>query len=381
MRTLISKYWLPTFLAVLAFFLRAYSIERIPIIADVERDYSYARQMLLQGDIPLLGIPSSVPRFSQGPLNIWFAALAFLLGGINPYAPVLLSAYCTSAAVFFFFIWMRKYIGVWPALTSALLVALSPGGITQARMPFYLFAVPIFLGIYLFALLRLQNRFSSLVLAGLFFSLLFQWELATIPLIGLLIWQIWKQRINLVRSLFGVGSGMIVGLLPQLVYDVSHNCRHLCGFGVWMLYRFVAVTGFDGRHGYTWQKMKDLIGAIVYHLESLVGLGQGWFLGIVLLVSAFSLLSIRRNKLVELSWMAVGLLLVGLFIHGKPSEAYFPPFLILVPILFGFGFWKLKLIWKWVVVFFLCVAAYQSVQSTLSFISSLEKLSSWVLLF
>src|SRR5690606_35991816 len=69
----------------LATFIRIYNLEQwMPFISDQGRDFLAAREILTDNKVPLLGIPSSVPRFKQGPLYVWFTAFGLLLGQGNP---------------------------------------------------------------------------------------------------------------------------------------------------------------------------------------------------------------------------------------------------------------------------------------------------------
>lgn len=342
MKRLFRKYWAAWLLFLLALLPRVIFPVNISIIGDVRRDYGEAIKMLHGEAFPLLGIPSSVPRFSQGPLNIWFDVLAFWWAGINPFSPVLAAAVFVSTGIVLFYKFLRRHLPGLVAFISALLWALSVGAIRQSRMPFYLFAEPVFVVIYIFALEKMKSDWRSVFWATLAFFLLFQWELATIPLIMLIFVASLRKRVSWQASILGFLGGSLVGLLPQIMYDLTHQCRQLCGFALWMGYRLAAVTGFDGRHGYTSTKITSLFQSIISSLQELVGVGTLSILLLIISVSLVSLFIKKKSELLVLTWIGTGLLLFGLFIHGDPSEAYFPPFLVLIPILFGFGLTCLK---------------------------------------
>lgn len=342
MRHYIERYWVRLLLFLIAFLPRVIFPTHISVIPDVERDYGQAVAMIRGEGVSWLGIPSSVPRFSQGPLNIWFDALAFILGGTNVFAPVFFSGLLVSLGVVLFYSWLRRNVSNIAAFTATALWATSLAGIRQARMPFYLFAEPIFLLLFLWALERIGNSWKLVAIATFTFFLLFQWELATIPLFALLPLVFWRQRIGIKRIMVGMGSGALLGLLPQIIFDLTHQCRQLCGFGLWLIYRLTAVTGFDGRHGYTLAKLAALLRAIVLQLSDLVAWGSPGILLLIVGIGVISYTRKRKLKLLIVTGVGTGLLFFGLFIHGVPSEAYFPPFLILLPLLFAFGLDRLK---------------------------------------
>ncbi|MDP2685434.1 MAG: glycosyltransferase, partial [bacterium] len=73
------------FILALAFFLRIFNIENnMPFIGDQGWFYLSAREMLINGQIPLVGIASSHPWLHQGPLWTYMLAGVFWLVGFNP---------------------------------------------------------------------------------------------------------------------------------------------------------------------------------------------------------------------------------------------------------------------------------------------------------
>lgn len=366
MRRVITKYWIALTLFLLALIPRVVQPSRLSVISDVSRDYREASEMLASRSIVWMGIPSSVPRFAQGPFNIWFDAIAFILLGINIYAPVFLSGFLVATAVALFYKLLRRFVDTSPALAAAVIWAGSVGAIRQSRMPFYLFAEPVFLLLYLFVLSKVKCTNKWAMMASLSFFLLFQWELATIPLIALIPLQIFQHRLQLKSIYKGLVVGSIIGLAPQIIFDISHQCRQLCGFAVWMVYRTTAVTGFDGRHGYTPNKFVELSKAILFQIYDLVGLGSVVIFALILLVVSASLFIKQKSQLHKLSLWGTVLLFFGLFIHGQPSEAYFPPFVVLLPIIFAFGMNRLRRIWQVLLLILIILSVVISSYSLIS---------------
>jgi hypothetical protein len=62
----------------LGIFLRVWKLQETMIFfSDAGRDMIVSLDMAQHGKIPLLGIPSSVPQFRQGPVFIWMMASVF----------------------------------------------------------------------------------------------------------------------------------------------------------------------------------------------------------------------------------------------------------------------------------------------------------------
>ncbi|HKY74252.1 MAG TPA: glycosyltransferase, partial [Patescibacteria group bacterium] len=268
---LITEQWRALAVFISAFFLRSWNLRYITMIGDLGRDYLQALDLIQTKNLPLLGIPSSIPRLLQGPFNIWFDAGSFLLGGVSPYSPVLFAALITSIGVTLLYLSLQKEFGKYIALPLALLVATSPTAVVQSRMPFYLFAIPVFFVIFL-KKLQLLNPKKSITVFWFVLSgwLIFQWEMATIPLLILIPIALWRIRPRL-RHILAAVAATVVGLLPQIVYDMTHACAQLCGVVAWSGYRLVAWTGFDGRHIWSMDKLVKVFSLGTDQLGSTVG--------------------------------------------------------------------------------------------------------------
>src|SRR5690606_14172971 len=80
---------------------------------------------------------------------------------------------------------------------------------------------------------------------------LFQFELATAPLLVVILFIAYKQRNELTKdSINHFFQGLVLGLLPQLLYDLTHRLAHLGGFVVWVLYRVVSLAP-TGKHHFS----------------------------------------------------------------------------------------------------------------------------------
>lgn len=330
--------WRALLLFVVALVPRIQNFTQFPIIDDVRRDYTQAMLLATGKSFPLLGIPSSVPRFSQGPLNVWFDAIVFRLGGFSEVSPAIVAGILAAFVVVCLYSFLKLKMKKNLAFVAGLMLALSPSAIAQSRMPFYLFAIPGFTLFFLWTLLRLK-RDDSVFLSVLAFCLLFQWELATIPFIAVLSVAFYRHRIRLLEQIKPMCLALTIGLLPQIAFDLTHRCKQLCTFIVWMGYRTIAVSGVDGRHGFVlfslnfWQQ-------VILQLKNVIGVSEVGVMLLFLIILIDFVYRMKTKNLPELyfySIFSMFCLFVGLVIHGDPSEAYFPPFLIILPILVSYG--------------------------------------------
>lgn len=338
----LTEHWRLSAVLLVSAVLRTYEISRyIPFFGDMGRDYRKALEFLNGQAFPLLGIPSSVPRFVQGPFNIWFDALSFAIGGVSLGAPVLFAAMLTTFAAGLLYRLLDGRYGKRIALACALLFATSPAAVMHSRAPFYLFAVPLFTLFVLLAAANVRKSSSAsvfvLVLSGF---LLLQWEIAALPILGVVIYTVWKMRVHVIRQAIPIFAGVFLGLLPKLLYDVSHGCEQLCGLATWSVYRIVALTGFDGRHGISLQSIAGTVNQVGVQFSQLFGRDRYMILllGAVVAYGAYVLVIRKKEDMLAESALVAGVfMLLGILVHGTPSEAYFPPFLVVIPVLVAFG--------------------------------------------
>jgi hypothetical protein len=301
--------------------------------------------LVAQENVPLLGIESSIPRFRQGPVTIWWQMLWLGISGNSLFVLGLSFALLQVVAI----IWWRELIltqsGRKTADLTTLLIATSPFAIAQARMPYHTSPIPFALTAYLASLLKLKNTTpNDLFWQNLAWAFLFQFELTNAPLF-LLIPFVWWQRLdrkrfpNLSEVSFAT-AGLTVGLLPQILYDLQHNFAQIGVFIGWVGYRIAAFLWPSSSHSFGLQRLIDTASVSERYVTRIFSFEWSWFTVLPLLVIFLGLWQwwkARHTKsatsLTSLSFFSVGLLSLAYIVHGSPSEAYFPPFMFLLPFL------------------------------------------------
>jgi len=324
----------------LAAFLRFYHIsDQVPLIGDQGRDFIAARDFVLTGNIPLLGIASSVPRFHQGPLYIWLIATIFKLFGFSPLGPIIFASALGLITVGLTYILTDRHFGRLPAIIASLTLAASPLAVLQSRMAFHTNAIPLFALIYLYSLIYLlQNKHSNLFWPSLAFALLFQFELVVAPLMLLipLVMFITKYKPR-IHQLASALLGLIIGLLPQLVYDLTHHFQQVGLFIVWIGYRLAGFVGFGGGHTASPAKFITVIKLIFTYSQKFFIWQSAPITVLILLTLSIGLFKLRKKLtplvMILLAWMAI--MLISFIVMGNASEAYFPALFVPVAILLG----------------------------------------------
>jgi len=312
---------------------------------DAAFDMFSGMEALRDGRIPLLGIASSLPRFHQGPVTVW---LNMILGGVFGFNLLAFSLFFVGLsllALLLVYFFCLRFLNKKVALVAIFLIALSPLAIAQARMPYHTNPIPLATILYLISLVRLwQKKRASLFWAVLSWAFLFQFELAVFPILILIPYVLFRTRNlrNLKRKLVLVVGGLSLGLAPQIIFDLKNNFSQLGLFVVWVGYRLGG--SFIGEHQMNGGKLSSVVAAFAKYG------GRIWSVDLVLIqviflslvgVAFYKLLLQWRQKTIEPGLEVVGVLTMvlslGYVVHGGPSEAYFPPFIILLPILVSFA--------------------------------------------
>lgn len=333
----------------LSSFLNIYRIfDTMLFIGDAGRDYLAARDFVITGHIPLVGIPSSVIWLHQGPLSIYLIALSFLIGRFNPVAPAILYGLIGVAATGLMYVLGRNYFNKTIGLFSALFYATSPLIIVNTRMPYHTSSIPLF-AIITFLLLKKVIDGKRNLLFFLFFSfgLMMQVELSNsifILLVGLcfLIYKVGIRNKDFWLSIFG----FIVGVLPFILYDITHRFVYSVGFPLWIINRIRLFFGVGATKA-TSVHIGSALATIAQQVTSVV-FAENQLIAFALIAVVLGVLFINRKLFkkqkgftIAVLWLTVPLF--GFLLHAAPGTAYFAALFPVLSLLMGYAFYDLYL--------------------------------------
>lgn len=360
------KEWRLVIILALAAWLRFDRLpELMPLIGDQGYEMLSALDSLENKELPLLGIPSNLPRFAQGPVFIWFLTLLFALFGPNPVAAGFMAAFLGLLAVAGIYYLALRWWGQTAALTAALILATAPLAVTQARLAFVTSPIPLVSLIYLWQLTKPWRHFKDTFIGFLLFGLLFQFELASFPLLILALYKLYLNRrlftkINPVKPVI---AGLSLGLLPQLLYDLTHGFRQLGLFMAWVGYRLAGFAGFDQEHRLSLGKIETVGTNFWFYLSRFFAWGYfplATFFLILLTLGAILFLSSRKFKVsppLVFSYLWIGILFLAYLVHGAPSEAYFPALFVPLALVLGWTVSHIKTPYRYLLILVIVSAA------------------------
>lgn len=371
----ISTHVLLVIIVLAATLLRIWQLDTHQIFfGDAAHDLLVAKSAIATHTLPLLGIPSSVPRFRQGPVAIWFEMLSLLVSNNSLFFVGSVFAVLSIVAIIVLYELLALFYSKRAATFAAVFLAFSPLAIANARTPYHTTPIPLFLALYLFCIMLLYKKQQhALFWSCLSFCLLFQFELALTPLVLLIPYVAWRngelrrQKIldlrRYPRVLFTVLPAFIIGLAPQIVYDFTHHFAQLGGFGVWIIYRVAAFFGYRHDHTFSLPQLKNTLTTFWFYFARIWSAENTWLAVACALVflAGFAIIIwqvAHRHKVpivLEITVISSGLLFCADIVLGSASEAYFPPFFVLSAIILGFvmeQLWKFRQYGKYVAATF-----------------------------
>ncbi|MGH7203241.1 MAG: ArnT family glycosyltransferase [Candidatus Levyibacteriota bacterium] len=307
--------------------------------------YLSARDMLLTGNFPLVGIASSHPWLHQGAWWTYVLAFIFSLTHFNPLAPGYFSAGLGVVTVGLVYFFVSRMFASKVGLLAAFLYATSPLIIINMRMPYHTVFIPILALLYLFALSKwlgcMMKYFPVLIFSV---AMLYNFEIATTPftfiLILCLVFGLWKRKKYATtlanKKIIGYSFlAWLIPMIPMLLYDVNHGFPQTIKFVLWLGYRFAKLFGFPDIHGDTvFEPLAPFLPFTATKLQDFLFLPNQW-IAIVLFVAIFLALTYFvyqdfRKKEISAPLIALYVTFTIPFLSymalQTSSEAYWPMF-------------------------------------------------------
>lgn len=339
-------------------FLLFYKIsDFMPFIGDQAWFYISARNMLLSGAIPLVGITSSHTWLHQGPLWTYLLASALYLGHFNP----LSGAYLTIS-ISLLTVWLIYKIGsimlsLRAGIIASLFYATSPLIILIGRMPYHTSLIPVFTLLWFFVLYKWVNGYKyGFPLLLFLLAVLYNCELSMVmllPILGIIFiygivkktpW--FKELKNYTIILLSI-VGLVIPMIPMLLYDIHHGYPQTLKFGIWIAYKIANFFHIPLHHpdipGETYQSMFHFASIQIADLLFVNSAFIAWLIALSLLINLI-LVTVglcRKNKIIQVySLLLLFFTLPFLFYIAERtnSDAYWPIFFPTIAFMFGILF-------------------------------------------
>lgn len=349
--TFIKKNWIMVVIIFITTLLRTWQLETQAVFfPDSGRDVLVAADAVQSRSLPLLGIPSSVPQFKQGPLAIWLGMASIAVFGENLLMMSLVFAAVGIAAVIAVYELVTIYLSRRAGWLAAGLMAISPLAVAQSRMVYHTNPIPLAVIFSVWMLLRLwHHKPWAIFWSCLAWALVFQFELTLLPLVVMIGYVIWRRKLKLRPSMaLEALAGLGLGLLPQIIYDLTHGFSQLGAFSFFVIKRMGSTVVPGADHTFGVQHIVQSIANFWLYWGRIVSTDnvilKSVFVVLLTVVGWFTLRAAKKRSLspvLEISWLAIIIMTLSYLAYGAQSEAYFPVFIPLLAIVMAGGAWLL----------------------------------------
>ncbi len=185
------------------------------------------------------------------------------------------------------------------ALIASILYAFSPLIIQSIRMPYHTSPIPLFTLLYFFSLFQwMRSRRIYFPLTVMFLAILYNFELATVMLLGplviLLVHGFWKKE-EWVASLTkkDISLALLLGfipLIPVILYDTTHGFKQTIVYALWLVFTasraFLTLFSGDTSNG----NLNQMLQFLYQRLGQLIFLPSFFLALIIFLAGLFTLI-------------------------------------------------------------------------------------------
>ncbi len=343
-------------------FLRFYKLDKsLPFIGDYGWFYLSARDMILNSEIPLVGITSSHTWLHQGPFWTYILGVLLWFFNFNPLSGGVFVAIVGVFTTFLVYKIAEKMFSSEVGLISAFLYSISPLIVAHSRTPYHTSPIPFFALLLFFSIYKwIKGKKLFFPISILLLQILYNFELATQVLWGvflvILFFGVWKRKtwaINLFKTKIISFSifAFIVPMIPVLIYDFSHGFSQTIKFLLWIPYRILKHLNLLGNLTPNAQE-ESILSTLLFFMEfyqKLIFASSEFLSFFIFIISLMVVFFYIYKKKYSLSLPIVLIILFmlipifGFLVNKTPSEAYLP---ILFPTGIIFTGWAIEKIIK-----------------------------------
>ncbi len=342
------------FLSLFFLFIATYNINKSMVfIGDQAWFYISARDFLINGNFPLVGIASSHTWLHQGPFWTYLLIPFLYLFNFNPISGAYLSIIISIITIYAIYLCTKQIFNKNVAIISTILYATSPLVINFSRMPYHTSPIPIFTVLYIHSLFNWINgnkRYFPLIF--LYLGILYNLELATAALwiifitffiYGYLKRTSWYKRIMNKDTIFYSLILLLTPMIPMIYYDFHNGFPQTLKFIIWIGYKLVSFIipfkndliteniNIFSQFNYFFMYFKNLI----FPMSNLIA-------GIIFLLSLLYFIYLskdyKKNKSIILLLAWIFFSFTGIILSKTLSDAYmpivFPAFVILTAVFY-----------------------------------------------
>lgn len=340
---------------IVGLFLRFHRLDELmQFIPDQGWFYLSARDMILTGEIPLVGPQTSHPWIHHGALWTYVLGIILWVFNFNPIAPAYFIAILGVLTIFLFYITLKSMFNQKVAFLGSILYSTSPLVVMNARMPYHTSLIPFFVILLFFLTYKwIKGNVWFFPVITFLLGVLYNLEITTFVYfiaVGIIIGfgyikkEPWFKKLIHKKLIFTSIISFLIPMIPFILYDISHGWQQTLGFLVWVVWRTIKfpLSLFDqsfispGSSPSTLSEFFSYYQQLIFAPHSLVSI-------MILFMTAFFVFwyftknlkkNVSSSHILLFLFLSVGL--IGLSIHRAPIEAdtlLISPFIIILTIL------------------------------------------------
>lgn len=316
---------------VLALFLRFYKLpENLIFHGELGHNYLAVKEFVLEGDLPLIGPPTSHPWLWFGPMFYWIIAPVLILFDFSPVGPAYFFAFISSLVVLINFVFIKNLINKKVAYISSFLISISPYFLEVAREArFFSLIIPLFY-FFLYFLSKIHKGEDAFIKLGVVFGLMLSFHYTPLILLPVIIYVVVINK-NKIKNLVKFMLGILTPLIPLLVYDVQTGFSMTYRLLLWVPYRIFGFVGLYPKNNISLNSVINTAETVSIFLSKLfIPLTSNSVSLLMILIGLPVIYFFNKQKLLAMIFFTG---LVGLFVHGDPPSHYFY-ILLPIPIIF-----------------------------------------------
>lgn len=233
---------------------------------DQGRDYLAAKNIVVNHHLTLIGPElgsgsAGISGLFQGPFYYYFLALAFLLLNGNPIGGVYLMWILSVFAILFIYYFGKKLFNFNSAILAALLLAISPHFIAQARFAWAPYPATIFVLLsFYFTYFIFEKNSLKIFLAAFFAGFVYNFEFAVaFPLsLGLVFYALYIFREE-IKNYFYLILGFLIAFSPMLLFEFRHGFLGLRNSALYLIGNKAGLLHHHSTHSFFMDHLQSFI--------------------------------------------------------------------------------------------------------------------------
>lgn len=234
MKDIIGRHKSFILIFILALILRTYHLSILTTFGlDQGIDFLAVKNIILNRDLPLIGIKVSFAQFFQGPLYLYLLLPFFWLFNLNPLSGPIAAVTISLLTICVLYYTLTKLGDIKSGIIGSLIFAISPQLIKYGNTPLYqhftlLFLIISIYFLYLSTAAKTKTKSQTktlffVVLTGFFVGLSMETHFLATPLcLTAIVYLVWKRK-NRLKTIISFLGGLFVGLLPTITFELRYN--------------------------------------------------------------------------------------------------------------------------------------------------------------